>query len=606
MILSILVLGGAGVALTSVPGLGRYVGLENFFGTADTSILYAKVVRGTLPVTVLERGSLESSNNQDVTNQVEGSTTIISILPEGTPVKKGDLVCELDSASLRDQLLNQEITTKRAEADLEQAKKTLEVAEIAVHEYTEGTFPQETQSAEGQIKLAESDLVRAQERMEWSDRMVQIGYVTPAQNTADKLTLQKTEFTLQEAKTKLSVLQRFTKEKQLKDLQANVEKAISDKLAKESTYKLEKTKEEKLKRQITMCKMFAPGDGIIVYANEQNRFGSNQQMIEAGATVRERQPIFKLPDISKMRVNTKVHESMVDRVRKDLKARIRIDAFPQETLSGTVEQIQPLPDPNTFFSSDIKVYTTFVTIDEPLAQLRPGMTAQVEILVTQLDGVLSIPVTAVLEFNGKDYVYVKTPNGPMRKEIKLGISNDKLIEIKEGLREGEEVALNPMALMSDEEKRAAFAVSNGQGGKGDWSKEAVEAGKASPGTLTPGLNTTKKAAPGPGGPAEKAKGQRKGGGNPAMMQIFQKMRNLSSDEQAKMRDPSLPEDERKALLKKAGVTDSEMQQLEQMRQQFGGPGGGGGFGGPGGGGPGGGGRRGGGGFGGPGGGGRPQ
>jgi RND family efflux transporter MFP subunit len=689
----------AGVALTSVPGLGTSLGLGRFFGAKGSDILFARVGRGKLPVTVVERGNLESSSNLDVVNEVEGMTQIIKILPEGTPVHKGtdvkllagisspseipdtgkdlacialdqtqvlhfrvfdgdgkqvvdtdeksladkaealndlkqqleplwpvndaaddekdesdaakqpapaqrqpmrelygsekdrlvnamipifgpvlkkwELVCELDSANLRDQLVNQEIATKRAEADLEQAKKTLEVAEIAVKEYVEGTFPQDEQSAEGQIKLAEADLIRAQDRLEWSDRMLAIGYVTQTQNQADKLALQKAQFTLRENQTKLEVLRKYTREKQIKELKANVEKARSDELAKKATRNLEMSKELKLRKQIEKCKMFAPGDGLIVYANEQNRFGSNQPLIEEGATVRERQRIFSLPDISQMRVNTKVHESMVDRVHSGLKGRIRVDAFPQQVLTGTVDTIQPLPDPNSFFSSDVKVYTTLVSIDNEHSGLRPGMTAQVEILVTQLDDVLSIPVQAVLEFKNKDYVYVATPNGPSKREIKLGISNDKLIEIKEGLAEGEQVALSPASLMTDQEKRDAFSTAS-KGKTGEWTADAVKAGDA-PGAVPAGKGLADAKKKGGGG-AEK--GKRAGGGNPAMRELMQK---LSDEDRTKLRSPDTSDADREAILKKAGATDTMIQQMQQMRQQYGGGGGGGFGGGPGGG-----------------------
>lgn len=596
MIFAAVVVGAVAVALTSVPGLGGSLGLDRFFGSDQGQMLYTKVVRGKLPVTVTERGTVESSNNKDVTNEVEGMTTIIKILPEGTPVEKDQIVCELDSANLRDQLTNQEITTRRAEADLDQATKTLEVAMIAVKEYQEGTFPQDEKSAQGQIKLAQADLVKAQDSMDWYERMAEIGYASSAQFTTAKLTFQKTEFTLQENETKLMVLRKYTKEKQQTELQANVQKATSDKLAKEATYKLEKAKEEKLTKQIDKCILRAPGPGIVVYANESNRFGSNQALIEEGASVRERQPIFKLPDLNKMRVNTKVHESMVNRITAGLKARIRVDSFAQQQLTGTVDQVQPMADANNFFSSDIKVYTTFIAIDNPPDGLRPGMSAQVDILVTQLDNVLSVPVQSILEFKGKDYVFVKTSNGPIRKEVKLGITNDTLIEIKEGLREGEEIAMNPSELLSDDEKREAFATSTKGAKSGEWSADAVQAGKASPG-LAPGLpgkNDTKKDAG-----AEKGKGQggqRKGqGGNPAMRAIMQK---IAPEDRQKMFSPDTPQSEREEILKKAGATD---EQIQQMRSFGGGrgPGGGGppggGFGGgpPGGGGFGGGGGRGG-------------
>ena len=125
---------------------------------------------GTLRVTVVERGSLESSHNEDVICEVEGQTTIITILPEGSRVTKGQLVCELDSSPLNDNLINQKITTQGAESSYQNAMLTRQVAEIAVNEYREGIYKQEMQTALGEIALAESDLKRAEDRLEWPRR----------------------------------------------------------------------------------------------------------------------------------------------------------------------------------------------------------------------------------------------------------------------------------------------------------------------------------------------------------------------------------------------------------------------------------------------------
>ncbi len=122
----------------------------------------------------------ELAERQDVYCNVEGGTTIIKIIPEGQRVKKGDILCELDSAALKDQLINQRITTKSAEANFLNAKLTREVAEIAVREYKEGVYVQDIQTVEGEIKLAESDLVRAEDRLEWAKRMFDKGYVSKA------------------------------------------------------------------------------------------------------------------------------------------------------------------------------------------------------------------------------------------------------------------------------------------------------------------------------------------------------------------------------------------------------------------------------------------
>ena len=86
------------------------------------------------------------------------------------------------------------------------------------------------------------------------------------------------------------------------------------------------------------------------------------------------------------------------------------------------------------------------------------MTAQVEILVTELDNVLSVPVQAVVHYDDKDHVAVKKPDGGFEwREVTLGVSNDKLVEIKKGIESGEHVALDPRSLLTEEE-RAKIAV----------------------------------------------------------------------------------------------------------------------------------------------------
>jgi HlyD family secretion protein len=533
-IVAVLALGGAAV-LVGVPGLGQT--LAGFFKPAKIDVISYEVRAANLPVTVVERGSLESSKNEDVFCQVEGQTTIISILSEGKRVKKGELVCELDSAALKDALTNQEIATKGAEAAYQNAKLTREVAEIAVIEYVEGIFKQDMNTALGEIALAESERDRAVDRLAWSNRMLQKGYVSLAQNVADKVALQQKNFAFEQAQMKKKVLEDYSKEKTIKELKSEVEKARSDELAKEATWDLEKSKEAKLRRQIVNCKLFAPNDGLVVYANDPNRFGgTNAPQIEEGAAVRERQKIFSLPDINHMRVNTKVHESMIDRLASGLRARVRVDAFADQVLTGSVESVAPLPDPSSMFSSDIKVYTTLISIDKGLTGLRPGMTAQVEILVTELPDVLSVPVQAILEYKNKDHVALMAADGSYKwRDIELGISNDKLVEVKTGLKSGDKVALNPVSLMTENEKREAFGSSKGQSKK-DWGGPV--AGKVGIAPTPPGKSDGEGGAAGADKAKAKGKGKAKGkrGGGFAGMDpaLREKLKNATPEERQQL------------------------------------------------------------------------
>ena len=176
-----------------------------------------------------------------------------------------------------------------------------------------------------------------------------------------------------------------------------------------------------------------------------------------GATVRERQRIFSVFDPNgPMQVNTKVHESQVDKLarRSRMKARIRVDAFLSEVLNGTVVDVAPVPDSTNFFNSGIKVYTTKVRIDDSLSGLKPGMTAVVEILISESDNVLTVPVEAIVRYDDKDRVAVKKSDGGFEwREVALGQSNDRFVEIKHGIKSGEIVVVKPLTLLSEEQKR---------------------------------------------------------------------------------------------------------------------------------------------------------
>ncbi len=195
---------------------------------------------------------------------------------------------------------------------------------------------------------------------------------------------------------------------------------------------------------------------MVVYANDPTRaFNRNQPQIEEGSTVRERQKIFSLPDLKgSMRVNTKVPESFVDQVRQGLRARIEIDAFPGESLAGVVNDVSPLPDSPNLFNVERKVYTTHVNMGHGPKGLRPGMNAHVEILVTELDNVISLPFKAVVRLDDKTQVAVKKPDGGfVWREVTLGLSTDKVVEIKTGLEKGDLVALDPLPLLTDEQRQ---------------------------------------------------------------------------------------------------------------------------------------------------------
>jgi multidrug efflux pump subunit AcrA (membrane-fusion protein) len=164
--------------------------------------------------------------------------------------------------------------------------------------------------------------------------------------------------------------------------------------------------------------MYAPKGGMVVYSNsEGSRFGGSSAIsIEEGAQVRERQSIIKLPDLANMQVDVKVHESKIENLERGMRALIRVQG---RELQGTVISVANQPEATSRWEGNVKEYKTIVKIDGEPEGLRPGMTAEVEILVTNLKDVVRVPTSAVVETGIEHHCWSRTarPNAVNSKSV---------------------------------------------------------------------------------------------------------------------------------------------------------------------------------------------
>jgi hypothetical protein len=148
----------------------------------------------------------------------------------------------------------QQIVARKAEADYHKARLDREIAEIKVLDYREGKLPQDLATVEGEVALAESDLSRAEDRLEWAKRMFAKRYLSQAVRISEELSFKRAQFNLEQAQARKRVLVEFTKDKTIKELEAEFEKARSSELAKKSSWELEKSRESELERRATQVK----------------------------------------------------------------------------------------------------------------------------------------------------------------------------------------------------------------------------------------------------------------------------------------------------------------------------------------------------------------
>jgi multidrug efflux pump subunit AcrA (membrane-fusion protein) len=140
----------------------------------------------------------------------------------------------------------------------------------------------------------------------------------------------------------------------------------------------------------------------------------------------------------------KVHESVVKKVAVGQTATMRVDALSNQVLHGKVLSVATLAQEDGWRGGGIKEYETTVSVDDlpPDAGLRPGMSAEVKILVKTVPGALTIPVQAVTEVGGLHICYIQTRDRVERREVTIGDGNEQLVQVLSGLSEGDRVALD--------------------------------------------------------------------------------------------------------------------------------------------------------------------
>jgi HlyD family secretion protein len=445
-------------------------------------LVTAKVEYKDLQLKIVERGGLEAKDNHDIKCEVKtgnrGAPKIKWVVENGTYVKEGDLLVDIDSSYLEDQAQTQKIARDNAENDKIKAEQdypslkiAITVAEQNLKKWIEGDFPQSLHDLEGQIQTAESNLLQEEDRAAWVARMVKKGYMTASQEASEEALLTGNKLSLQKVQEQKAVLTKYTDPVNRLTYETAITTAKNaehtghaNMESKKAVFLQQDEQYKDLLDQIKQCKVYAPNAGIVVYAvPEQTRMGAGatQSIIAQGEPVQYGQKMMSIPDLSHMLVNVRIHEAFINNMRKDLPATVRVDALGNKILKAYVKSVANVASAQDWMSPDVKVYQAYVEIDESVEalKLKPGLSAVCTIFTeTKAEHVLAIPVEAImspLEKGGKPRCYVETASGVEQRFIDIGMTDEKFVEIKDGVSEGENVILNPRALLSDKEKKGA-------------------------------------------------------------------------------------------------------------------------------------------------------
>ncbi|MHB9005532.1 MAG: HlyD family secretion protein, partial [Limisphaerales bacterium] len=354
--------------------------------TSDVATSYFEVRRGEFTVSVVEGGNLSAVSEVSMRNEVEGTARIIYIVPEGTYVKKDDLLVELDSAQAQDQVNQQQINLEKARLALTNAQTQLEIqmsttnseiraaalkvkfAEMDVRKFLEGQKEISLIESRNKLVTAASQLEVSYENFINSSNLAAKGYETKSKLDQDRLGLMTGQNSLIVASNSMQMLEKYEIPKQYETFVSAHEEAgkeldrvilqaerrvtqyKADLLSQSNTLRLSQNKLERDLKNLDATKIYARQDGLVVYAISEGRF-SSESLIEEGATVRNRQELIKLPDVSRMKVTIKVHESHIGMIRVGQPAYVVLDSMPDVRFRGVVDKVGLLPDTQSRFGN---------------------------------------------------------------------------------------------------------------------------------------------------------------------------------------------------------------------------------------------------------------
>ncbi|MCO6043882.1 HlyD family efflux transporter periplasmic adaptor subunit [Aeoliella sp. ICT_H6.2] len=414
-----------------------------------------EVERDDFELSITERGELEAAGVTEVRSEVKTQNqpglAILRVVEEGVHVKAGDFLLELDSSALDAERTTQQNVVNLAEATVVETRNLYETALIAKEEYIQGTYIQERTTIEGEIFVAEENLNRAREYYQFSQKLAAKGHINELQLEADKFAVEKSEKELEAAKTKLHVLDDYTRPKMIKQLDSDIVITEAKWGSAKKSYELELETLQEIEDQIAKCTIYAPKDGVVIYNNDRDRHGNEDWIVEEGAEVRERQVIFRLPDSSAMRVELKVNEALVQYVKAGLPATVRPIGTDGLELHGQVTSVSRYAEPGNWRKADVKEYKAYVSIEEESDGLRSGMTASVTVKCDFVADAIQIPVQSVLPHGDDFYCLVRKAGKWTPQKLKVGPTNTEFFVIEQGVDEGDLVAMNPRQYLASVE-----------------------------------------------------------------------------------------------------------------------------------------------------------
>lgn len=437
------------------------------------------VRKQNIELAIVSAGELETKRKVEIKSQVEGTTTIVEVVPEGERVKEGDVIMRLADDDIRSrietELLNLEqaksdflaaqqalaIEQTDADSNLRAAQVKLNLSRLDLAKWESGDDPQKKRELNLALEKAKRTLTRDKRDLVLSEQLHEQKFISLSELEDDQIAVIEAENTLKTATQAIDVYNNYTRPKEHQKLlsdvaqaseqlesttrrsEININRAKSTLSTRTRTLHIREERYEKYQEQLKATIVIAPQDGMVVYGTTVGSRRNRSDPIAQGKQVRLNELLVVLPDVRQMVAAVKINETLMPMIRIGQKAAVTSDYRPGLVMEGTVSQIGVMAEDGGWFNPDVREYGVRIELPPGIASdLKPAMRCSARILIGKLDDVLAIPLQAVVTEAKQRYVYVPADNGKVqRRNVTIGKNNESMVEIKDGLTEGDRVLL---------------------------------------------------------------------------------------------------------------------------------------------------------------------
>jgi HlyD family secretion protein len=461
-------LAGGGYWTLIRPSSGGENGAQNR-ATADIAVA-SKI---DFEIITLASGELAAKNQVEIRSQLETMSTVVEVVAEGTRVKKGDLLIKLNGDNLEKEIQEQDLELYGARADkvaaetgvrnqegeneslLRKAQLKIDLAKLAVDQWKLGDVKKMKEELDQGIRRAERDLERLKVKAQQSVDLNARGFLSDDEKELDLIALDEAETKLttarldkqtywdyqypQDEKQKNSDVTEaeaeFIRVRDNNEIQLTAKKAQLEK----ATQQLAKREENfaKLNSQLEKCTVYAPTDGLVVYASSLNGdfFWDNNGPMRIGRNISPNDLMIVLPDTSEMVSTVRVHESLAGRIRPGLSATMKIEAVGNAVFTGKVESIGVLAETSGWRDPNRREYTVKLVMDpgQDGEKLKPSMRCEATIQLGKVEDALAVPLQAVFNDGPVRYVFIPKGGKFVKRPVNIGQRSDAYAEITAGL-----------------------------------------------------------------------------------------------------------------------------------------------------------------------------